>query len=307
MTSRRTIREELGQLPPDLDLGTTPEKIMRRGRRIRLTRQGLVVGAAALAVVGVTTTAATLTGHGTATNVIHPAAGGLNIGLASSPAPAPTSVSARTSAPTSAPTSASAAPSPSDVPTSTAPAVTCVPEPQVTTGAPPAPQNFDLSPNPQPWGGLINVGTDSNGLQVVMYGYHIDDAVLPCTHFGVMLGTKDLSTGATSGVTGMYAANEFSGSDIAPGFHGTGLSGGGNQVLDWYVVGYYVGPAASISLPLDGVAAPATVVPWSANPNVKIWWVTGKAKVPALGTPSAKDANGKPLPSGLHVGTPGVG
>jgi hypothetical protein len=140
-----------------------------------------------------------------------------------------------------------------------------------------------------------------------MYGYPIGDAQLPCTHFGLMLGTKDLATSATSGVTGMYATNEFAGSDIAPGFHGTGLSGGGNQVQDWYVIGYYVGPAATISIPLNGVATPATVAPWSVNPDVKIWWVTGKANVPAFGTPSAKDAQGKPLPSGTNAGPPAVG
>jgi hypothetical protein len=286
MTSRRTIREELGQLPPDLDLGTTPEQIMRRGRRIRLTRQGLVVGAAAVAVIGVTTTAATLTNHRTASNVIRTGAGGLGVGL-------PTS----------------AAPSPSDVPTSVPPvATTCVPEPQATTGAPAAPQAGAANEgNPPPWGNVIDVGTDTNGKQVVMYGYPIGDSALPCTHFGLMLGTKDLATGATSGVTGMYATNEFTGSDIAPGFHGTGLSGGGNQVQDWYVIGYYVGPAATISIPLDGVATPATVAPWSVNADVKIWWVTGKAKVPAFGTPSAKDAQGNPLPSGTNVGPPAVG
>ncbi|MDQ1541606.1 MAG: hypothetical protein QOH29_2332, partial [Actinomycetota bacterium] len=165
MTSRRTFRDELGQLPPDLDLGTTPEQIMRRGRRIRLTRQGLVVGAAAVAVIGVTTTATTLAGHRTATNVIQPAAGGLNIGLASSPAPAPAPKSL------TAPTSAAPSPSPSGVPTS-APAdtSTCLPQPQATTGAPAAPQAGAANEgNPPPWGDLIDVGTDSNGKHVVMY------------------------------------------------------------------------------------------------------------------------------------------
>jgi hypothetical protein len=304
MTSRRTIREELGQLPPDLDLGTTPEQIMRRGRRIRLTRQGLVVGAAAVAVIGVTTTATTLTGHRAATNVIQPAAGGVGVGLASSPAPAPASK------PLPTPTSElRLGPSPSDVPTS-APAVTstCVPQPQATTGAPAAPQAGAANEgNPPPWGNLIEVGTDSNGKHVVLYGYPIGDAQLPCTHFGLMLGTKDLATAATSGVTGIYATNEFAGSDIAPGFHGTSLSGGGNQVQDWYVIGYYVGPAATISIPLNGVATPATVAPWSVNPDVKIWWVSGKASVPAFGTPSAKDAQGKPLPNGTNAGPPAVG
>jgi hypothetical protein len=141
----------------------------------------------------------------------------------------------------------------------------------------------------------------------VLYGYPIGDAQLPCTHFGLMLGTKDLATAATSGVTGIYATNEFSGSDLAPGFHAGSLSGGGNQVQDWYLLGYYVGPAATISVPLNGVATPATVAAWSVNPDVKIWWVSGKASVPAFGTPSAKDAKGSPLPPGANVGPPAVG
>lgn len=304
------FNEELGQLPPDLELGTTSDQLMRRGRRIRRIRQSSVAAAAAIAVFGITATGVAFAGRNS-TQVVHPASGGVGL-TPSSPSPSPVPATTSAASPVAsgsaggADTAAPVAPA-SSVSASSVPTASCSPEPQATTGAPPAPQNFDLSTNPQPWGSLINVGTDSNGLQVVMYGYHIDDAVLPCTHFGVMLGTKNLSSGATSGVTGMVAMNEFSGSDIAPGFHGTGLSGGGNQVLDWYLTGYYVGPAASIFFPLDGVATPATVVPWSVNPDVKIWWVTGMAKVSVLGVPSAKDAHGQPLPSGPHVATAAVG
>jgi hypothetical protein len=274
------FHEELGQLPPDLELGTTPDELMRRGRRIRRIRQSSVAGVAAIAVFGITATGVAFAGRHS-TQVVHPASGGVGLSLTSpSPIPATTSAASASSVSTSS----------------------CFPKPQATTGAPPAPLNFDLSPNPQPWGSLINVGTDSNGKHVVMYGYHIDDAVLPCTHFGLMLGTKDLSTGATSGVTGMYGTNDLSGSDLTPGMHAISLSGGGNQITAWYLIGYYVGPAAAVSVDEKASASPiaATVVPWSVNPDVKFWWVSGTGAVPTVGQLHATDANGTALPIGLH-------
>lgn len=289
--------EELGQLPPDLELGATSDQLMRRGRRIRRIRQVSVVGAAAVAVFGITATGVAFAGRHSM-HVVHPASGGVGRPL-TSPSPVPlTTAAASPIASSSNGVAGTAAPvaSASSVSTSS-----CFPEPQATTGAPPAPQNFDLNENPQPWGSLINVGTDSNGRQVVMYGYHIDDAVLPCTHFGLMLGTTDLSTEGTGGVTGMYGTNDLSGSDLGLGMHAVSLSGGGSRISAWYLIGYYVGPAASISFPLDGVVTPTTVVPWSVNPDVKIWWVSGTGAVPTLGHPYAKDARGNALPVGAHA------
>jgi hypothetical protein len=299
MTSRDSFGEQLGHLPPALSLGATPEQIMRRGRRIRLIRQGSVAGAAALAVIGIVTTAS-LAGRHHGTQSVQPGSGnGLKLGGL------PAASTVASAAPS--PTAAIAPPASSAVPASSAaaipsgsPAATCAATSQPTAGAPAATNDG----NPPAWGTPINVGADS-GNSVVLYGFHVDDSAIPCTHFGLMLGTT-ARAGSVSGVTGMYAANEFSGSDLTPGFHAVGLSGGGNQVAGSYYIGYYVGAAASISVIANGVPVAAHVAPWSVNPDVKIWWIGGAGAVPTYGALSAKDAVGNPLPVGAHA-QPGVG
>jgi hypothetical protein len=149
---------------------------------------------------------------------------------------------------------------------------------------------------------LVRGGTDvGTGKTLVLYGFHIDDAAIPCTHFGLMVGSVD----ASGNTTGAYAANEFSGSDLTPGFHA--VSEVGKEVAGTYFVGYYVGPAAAISVVVNGVATAAHVAAWSVNPDVKFWWLGGSANGnPSYGALSAKDAKGNPLPVGAHA-QPGVG
>jgi len=332
----RSFRDELNQLPPDLDLGATTADIMRRGRRRRTAKQGLVAGTAALAVAGIAIVATNI-GGGNSGTVQTAGGNGLGIGLAapvSSPAPASsppntsTSVTApqagaggvpfangsaaasavpespvavgsvstngSTSSSLGGTTTASCAPAPQST----------VPAPQSTVGAPTEPTDS----NDVPWGTVIPVGTDSNGKSVVIYGFPITESAIPCTHVGFMLGTTDPN--GVSGVTGMLANNETSGSDLAPGFHAEGLYGGGNQINGWYVMGYYVGDAASITLPekADAADVKATVVPWSVNPNIKVWWVGGTGAVPTdFGAPTAKDVQGNALPPGNVATTPAVG
>ncbi len=155
-------------------------------------------------------------------HVVHPASGGVGRPL-TSPSPVPlTTTAASPIASSSNGVAGTAAPvaSASSVSTSS-----CFPEPQATTGAPPAPQNFDLNENPQPWGSLMQCRYRQQRQAVVLYGYHIDDAVMPCTHFGLMLGTTDLSTEGTGGVTGVYGDERLSGSDLGLGMHAVSLSG----------------------------------------------------------------------------------
>jgi hypothetical protein len=149
---------------------------------------------------------------------------------------------------------------------------------------------------------LVQAGTDvGTANSLVLYGIHIDDAAIPCTHFGLMVGTVDASGTAT----GVYEGNEFSGSDLAPGFHAVSMVG--KKLAGTYEVGYYVGPAASISVVVDGVPTAAHVAAWSVNPDVKFWWLGGSANGnPTIGALSAKDANGNVLPVGSHA-QPGVG
>ena len=305
--SENNFGEELGKLPPDLTLGATSEQIMRRGRRIRTLRQGSIVGAAAVAVLGITSIAA-LAGGNHGTSAVQTGSGnglGLGIAPASSAAPAPAASSTSASAVGSLPAPLSSAPAsppafytslPSTVassaPASPSPTVSCSPAAQLTDGAPAA--NSDG--NGPPWGTLMHAGTGA----VVLYGVHIDDAAIPCTHFGIMVGTVD----ASGTVTGVYAANEYSGSDLEPGFHA--VSNIGQQVADAPFVGYYVGPAASVSVRVNGVPTAAHVAAWSVNPDVKFWWLGSVSGNPTYGSVSAKDAKGNPLPTGTHA-QPGVG
>src|SRR5450631_565688 len=243
---------------------------MRRGRRIRRIRQSSVAGAAAIAVFGITATGVAFAGRDD-TQVVHPASGGVGLTVSSpSPVPGTTSIVVPISPPASSP-AASTPPVPaSTVPVAAASSIStasCSVAPQSEVGAPSA----NPDGNAPPWGTPIQVGSDG-GNSVVLYGIHISDAAIPCTHFGMMLGTTD-SAGATSGVTGMYTgsyeANETDGSDLTPGMHAVSLSGGGNQISAWYLIGYYVGSATSVFVEEKAFASPvaATVVPWSVNPD----------------------------------------
>ncbi len=223
--SENKFGEELGKLPPDLTLGATSEQIIRRGRRIRTFRQTSIVGAAAVAVLGITSVAALASGgHHGAQTVQSGSGNGLGIALAppASPTSAPAaSTSSAPVSPASVSVGSGSAPSPasgaapsasptqpaSSVPASSSASVSCTasPAPQSTQGAPAATPDG----NAPPWGSLVQAGTDVGTVNsLVVYGVHIDDAAIPCTHFGLMVGTVDAS-GIT---TGVYEANEVDGS-----------------------------------------------------------------------------------------------
>ncbi|HWF41485.1 MAG TPA: hypothetical protein VN683_05345 [Acidothermaceae bacterium] len=313
--SENNIGEELGKLPPDLTLGATSEQIIRRGRRIRTIRQTSIVGAAAVAVLGITSIAALASGgHHGAQTVQSGSGNGLGIALvppASQTSAPPASTSSapivKWSAPvSSAPASptlyyaASTPPAASSARANSSSSISCAasPAPQSTEGAPAASPDG----NAPPWGSLVQAGTDvgtTNSL--VLYGIHIDDAAIPCTHFGLMVGTVDASGNAT----GVYEANEFDGSDLTPGFHAVSMVG--KVFAGTYYVGYYVGPAATISVVVNGLPTAAHVAAWSVNSDVKFWWLGGSADGnPTYGALTAKDAKGNVLPVGTHA-QPGVG
>jgi hypothetical protein len=312
--SENNFGEELGKLPPDLTLGATSEQIMRRGRRIRTIRQSSIIGAAAVAVIGITSIGVLAGGHHGTQSVQTGSGNGLGIAIAPASSPSSAPAASTSSAPV-APAPVSSAPaSPSffykpsppaagaSVPASSSPSVSCTtgsPAPQPTDGAPAA----NPDGNAPPWGTLVQAAKDTaTTTSLVLYGIHIDDAAIPCTHFGLMVGTADAS-GTT--IAGVYEANEFDGSDLTPGFHA--VSTVANVVGGTYFVGYYVGPAASISVVMDGVPTAAHLEAWSVNPDVKFWWIGGPAyNNPTFGAVSAKDASGNALPVGTHA-QPGVG
>jgi hypothetical protein len=317
--SDNNFGDELGSLPPDLSLGATSAQIMRRGRRIRTIRQGSVVGAAAIAVVGITSVAALAGGHHGTQTVQSGSGNGLGIAIAPPVSPSPSSVvgapgvSVGSGSATPIPESSALAsasptlfykssppPAASSVPASSSPSASCSasPAPQSTQGAPSA----NPDGNAPPWGGLVQAAADpGTGKTLVLYGIHIDDAAIPCTHFGLMVGTVDTSGAAT----GVYEANEFDGSDLTPGFHAVSMVG--KEFAGTYFVGYYVGPAATISVVVNGVPTAAHVAAWSVNSDVKFWWLGGSADGnPTYGALTAKDAAGNLLPVGTHA-QPGVG
>ncbi|HEY3926541.1 MAG TPA: hypothetical protein VGL75_18425 [Acidothermaceae bacterium] len=304
--SENNFGEELGKLPPDLTLGATSAQIIRRGRRIRTMRQTSIVGAAAVAVLGITSVAALASGghHGTQT-VQSGSGNGLGISLAAPTSPSPAPAASTSSAPlvkwsasASTPPASSSAVSPSligSAQASSSPSASCTasPAPQSTDGAPAAIPDG----NAPPWGTLVPGGTAAGtGETLVLYGIHIDDPAIPCTHFGMMVGTVDAAGTATA----VYEANETSGSDLEPGFHGVSMVG--KEVAGTYFVGYYVGPAATISVVVNGVPVAAHVAAWSVNPDVKFWWLGGTANGnPTYGALTPKDANGNVLPVGDHA------
>ena len=127
--SENNFGEELGKLTPDLTLGATSEQIMRRGRRIRTIRQTSIVGAAAVAVLGITSIAALAGGGHHGTQTVQTGSGnGLGIALAppSSPSSAP-AASTTSAPPASTPVSSSPASPTSWYAASTPPAGSSLP------------------------------------------------------------------------------------------------------------------------------------------------------------------------------------
>lgn len=172
---------------------------------------------------------------------------------------------------------------------------TCGVNPQPTDGAPPASNDGSSA---APWGDPMVGPSGVPGVQMTVTAFHIGG--MPCTNVGFEFSLH--SSGGS--VANLQATNEFDGSDIAPGFHATGLS----TVADgWYIVGYYAGPAASISLSVNGQSVNANLTSWSVNPNVKVWWVHGTGQPPSSAQPTALDVAGKPLPAGAHATQLGVG
>jgi hypothetical protein len=142
-----------------------------------------------------------------------------------------------------------------------------------------------------PLGDVIASGIDLRSGEVVFYGVEVADKALPETSFGIMAGVRKGQGAPTSRVM----ANEFDGSDRAPGFHA--VSGAMNvEGDDIPTFGYYAGPAAKITA--GGVTARQAV--WSEDPGVVVFWFD-PADVSRDFTASdlaAFDRTGRKLPTG---------
>jgi hypothetical protein len=171
----------------------------------------------------------------------------------------------------------------------------CGVSPQPTDGAPPAAHDGTSA---TPWGVPMSGPSGIAGTQMTVTAFHI--VGMPCTNVGFEFALR----GADGHLTNVDETNEFDGSDIAPGFHGTGLS---TDADGWFVVGYYVGQAATITLPVNGQPVNAQLTSWSVNPAVKVWWVHGTGAAPSTAQPIARDVAGNPLPGGPHSDQLGLG
>ncbi|WP_326945592.1 hypothetical protein OG439_39490 [Amycolatopsis sp. NBC_01307] len=152
------------------------------------------------------------------------------------------------------------------------------------------PPTRDAAPEHEVLGDVIGTGRRDSSGELVFYGAKLQEPQLPNTTFGIMGGIRD----AAGGLQDVIVANEFAGSDKAPGFHA--VTGGAN--LDGHDVpsfGYYAGPAAKITAAGNVVAHQAK---WSADPNVVVFWFDSAADPGRL---RAYDAAGNNLPAG-HTG-----
>jgi hypothetical protein len=143
------------------------------------------------------------------------------------------------------------------------------------------------APEHEVLGDVIGTGIRDSSGELVFYGVKLQEPRLPDTTFGIMGGIRD----AAGGLKDLVVANEYAGSDKAPGFHA--VTGGAN--LDGHDVpsfGYYAGPAAKITSTGGVVAHQAK---WSADPNVVVFWFDSAADPGRL---RAYNAAGDKLPTG---------
>jgi hypothetical protein len=178
-------------------------------------------------------------------------------------------------------------------PGAAAPATTPAPRPTVAPS----------EPTKKPWGAVIRTGLASKKGEWVFYAVAIDEAAVPHTRFGIMLGQRQ----STGDIVSSVLINEVNGSDRAPGFH----QGEGPMVIAGGVspaFGYYVGKPYRITAVVHGKTVTAGQRAWSTDPSVVVFWFD-PAKV-GTGTPLTKltayDRLGKKLASAGNAGF-GVG
>ncbi|WP_410658530.1 hypothetical protein [Amycolatopsis sp. lyj-112] len=168
-----------------------------------------------------------------------------------------------------------------------APAAPVAPAPAAPVEAPAAaPARSVEEPDNTPWGDVIGTGVRGDAGELVFYGVKVDVEQLPETTFGIMAGHRSADGKVTAGTV----ANEFKGSDKAPGFHA--VSGGLNGIPSF---GYYAGPAAKITAKINGKTVTAHQAAWSVDPKIVVFWFDSANDPAGL---AAFDASGKKLPAG---------
>jgi hypothetical protein len=160
-------------------------------------------------------------------------------------------------------------------------------QPTTTAPAPPKPRDA--------YGAVIRTGIRTSSGRLVFYAVRIHARQLPKTTFGIMGGYQNSAGHVSNGVE----ANEFTGSDVAPGFHAVEAPTTVNeQAIPEF--GYYAGPAVKITGKVGGRTIRADTARWSVNPAIVIFWFAprddpGAREVTGL---AAFNVHGERLPAG---------
>ncbi|MFI5933821.1 hypothetical protein [Actinoplanes sp. NPDC051494] len=119
------------------------------------------------------------------------------------------------------------------------------------------------------WGEPADTGMRSGGNKIVVTAFHNDNPAYPDITFGVRACVQ--AAGAELRNCHQNFDNEAP--DNTPGFHAIGMtSSDGKTALPMY--GYYVGPAATITVRSRGEVVTAHTATWSEDANVVLFWFT---------------------------------
>jgi hypothetical protein len=184
-------------------------------------------------------------------------------------------------------------------------------QPSVTAGSPaPAEPSTAAEPSAAPsapgtaaeprpgvaLGDVVDTGMTADGLDRLLWMQRLDEPRLPP---GVTIGIVAGRRTAAGELLPDIVNNEVNGSDRSPGFHALEMAmvvdGGATPAF-----GYYVGPAAKITVRADGRTVRARQAVWSEDPSVVLFWFTLKEVKPTsrVGKASAFDRTGARLSAG---------
>ncbi|MEU4218614.1 hypothetical protein [Actinoplanes sp. NPDC026623] len=167
--------------------------------------------------------------------------------------------------------------------------------PAAAPSRPAAPSAEESQPAREParkrLGAVVDAGFAAKRGAWVIYAVPVKEKSLPRTHFGVMAGRR-LSDGT---IVDVVVANEFEGSDRAPGFHAVqgGMEVEGERTPSF---GYYAGDAARITARAGGRTVVARQAAWSLDGKIKFFWFDPATK--AVSDLKAYDGAGRVLTAG---------
>ncbi|RSN37079.1 hypothetical protein DMC61_03130 [Amycolatopsis sp. WAC 04169] len=172
------------------------------------------------------------------------------------------------------------------------PAASAPVAPVPTIPAPVSP-SITAAPSAAPLGEVIPLGyKGEGGRELVIYASEIDEPSMPEVRFGLQVAYRD----GAGEYEALLSANEFKGADRSFGFHAVD---GGDVVQGTFVpvFGYFSGPAVRVTSTVRGKPVEATVIPWSEDPSVVIFWFNpDQVESPYVLTPLvAYDAKGQRL------------